>query len=77
MKPTPNKPNAKQRFFDTYKDHSEKELLIELIWNLKRSYYLQEKVRHNTSKLVWWLIAIPFIVVTLFACMTFAGITTL
>ena len=77
MKSTAKKPTAKERFFETYKNHSQDELLVELIWNLKRTYSLQEKVRQNTSKLVWWLIAIPFIVVAIFAFMTFAGIAAL
>ncbi len=77
MNTTNKKYSNKERFFETYKNHSENELLIELIWNLKRNYHVQEKVRQNASKLVWWLIAIPFILAALFLFLTFAGIASL
>lgn len=74
MKPTTNKTAVKERFYETYKDHDQNELLVELIWNLRRNYRLNEKVRQNTSKLVWWLIAIPFIIGAFMAFLAVAGI---
>ncbi|MGJ8664730.1 MAG: hypothetical protein ACSHW7_00035 [Patiriisocius sp.] len=77
MKPTNKKSDAKERFMETHKTHTENELLVELIWNLKRNYHLQEKVRQNTSKLVWWLIAIPFIAGAFIVFLGFAGINSI
>ena len=65
-----NKQNVskrRQKFNEKYKDFSETELLKEYIYNQELTYDKLEKVRANTSNLVWFLIVIPIIVVIITA----------
>ena len=47
------------RFNDKYKDFSDTELLKEYIYNQELTYSLLERIRGNTSKIIWFLIVIP------------------
>lgn len=77
MKSSSQTPNYKEKFLERYKDKDQNELLIELIWELRKSNGKNEKIRENTSKLVWWLIAIPIIIGAMIAFISLAGIASL
>jgi len=51
----------KQKFNEKYKDFSDTELLKEYVYNQELTYDKLEKIRANTSNLVWFLIVIPII----------------
>lgn len=53
------------RFNEKYKDFSDTELLKEYIYNQELTYSLLERIRGNTSKIVWFLIVIPLIVLVI------------
>jgi hypothetical protein len=54
------------KFIQTYNDFDDSETLKELLFANQLQLEKLEKIRSNTSILVWWLIAIPLIVVILF-----------
>nr|WP_321222422.1 hypothetical protein [uncultured Psychroserpens sp.] len=49
-------------FLETYNDFTNEEILRELLFAKKLQIDKLEKIRSNTSKLVWWLIALPIII---------------
>ncbi|NRD19839.1 hypothetical protein HNV08_07235 [Winogradskyella eckloniae] len=48
-------------FIKTYNDFNNEEILRELLFAQQLQIDKLEKIRSNTSKLVWWLIALPII----------------
>ena len=56
-------PMTKKRikFLETYSDLDDSELLKELLFSNTLKIEKLEKIRSNTSMLVWWLVAIPII----------------
>ncbi|MFY0714286.1 hypothetical protein J1D01_11450 [Seonamhaeicola sp. NFXS20] len=63
-------PTTKKRikFLETYGDLDDSETLKELLYANKLQVEKLEKIRSNTSMLVWWLVAIPvFFVILAFA----------
>ncbi|HBR55099.1 MAG TPA: hypothetical protein DEA82_13315 [Flavobacteriaceae bacterium] len=77
MKSSSQTSNYKEKLLERYKDKDQNELLIELIWELRKSNGKNEKIRENTSKLVWWLIAIPIIIGLIIGFISLAGIASL
>ncbi|HIB49507.1 MAG TPA: hypothetical protein EYO35_14505 [Flavobacteriaceae bacterium] len=77
MKSSSQTSNYKEKFLERYKDKDQNELLIELIWVLRKNFDKNEKIRENTSKLVWWLIAIPIIIGLIIGFISLAGIASL
>jgi hypothetical protein len=64
-------PMTKKRikFLETYSDLDDSETLRELLFASTLQVDKLEKIRSNTSMLVWWLVAIPilfFIIVIFF-----------
>lgn len=63
-------PTTKKRenFLNIYGDLDDKELLIEIAYAQSLQIEKLEKIRSNTSMLVWWLVAIPvlFFVIVFF-----------
>jgi len=59
----------RKKFNEQYEGLSDSELLIEHLWTQRLIYETTEKVRANTSTLVWFLIVIPIIIVVLFGFM--------
>ncbi|GAB4165640.1 MAG: hypothetical protein Tsb0033_27450 [Winogradskyella sp.] len=57
-----NKNIKKERFLQSYESYNNDQLLKELLYYQKIKIEKLEKIRSNTSSLVWWLIAIPIIV---------------
>jgi hypothetical protein len=60
-------PMTKKRikFLETYSDLDDSETLKELLFANTLQVEKLEKIRSNTSMLVWWLVAIPIIFVIL------------
>ena len=60
-------PMTKKRikFLETYGDLDDSETLKELLYANGLQVEKLEKIRSNTSMLVWWLVAIPIIFVIL------------
>ena len=60
-------PMTKKRikFLETYSDLDDSETLKELLFANTLQVEKLEKIRSNTSILVWWLVAIPIIFVIL------------
>lgn len=56
-----------EQFVNSRKDWEDKHIQLSILYELKQISEKSEKTRSNTSTLVWWLIAIPF----LFAMLTF------
>lgn len=54
------------KFFKTYDNMSEGEILHEILYAHQVQINKLEKIRSNTSILVWFLVAIPFIFGILF-----------
>lgn len=56
-------PMTKKRikFLKTYSDLDDSEILKEILFANSLQVEKLEKIRSNTSMLVWWLIAIPII----------------
>jgi hypothetical protein len=50
------------KFLDTYGDLKDSKVLKEILYTQNLQLDKLEKIRSNTSKLVWWLIAIPIII---------------
>jgi type IV secretory pathway component VirB8 len=48
-------------FNDYFKDFTESEIQKEILFAQQLTIDKLEKVRSNTSKIVWWLIVIPII----------------
>lgn len=64
-------PMTKKRikFLETYSDLDDSETLKELLFANTLQVEKLEKIRSNTSMLVWWLVAIPilfFIIIMFF-----------
>jgi len=63
-------PMTKKRikFLETYSDLDDSETLKELLFANTLQVEKLEKIRSNTSMLVWWLVAIPilFFIIVLF-----------
>jgi len=53
----------RQKFNEKHKEFTEIELLKEYIYNQELTYDKLEKIRTNTSNLVWFFIGIPLIIV--------------
>ncbi len=64
-KPLKPKPLTPQRlvFNEKYGEMSGQELLQENLFAQQIQIEKLEKIRSNTSQLVWWLVAIPIIIV--------------
>jgi hypothetical protein len=65
---------AKSDFIQKYDQVSDRDLLVEIIHTLKNQNQILERNRSNTSKLVWWLIAIPFIIAFFFFFFSLLGL---
>lgn len=61
--------NKRDRFLVEYGELNEQEIVLEMLFTQKQQLEKLEKIRSNTSALVWWLIAIPFIVAVLIGVM--------
>jgi hypothetical protein len=51
----------RKKFNETYHNFDDHETLKELLFAQQIQIDKLEKIRSNTSKLVWWLIALPLI----------------
>lgn len=51
------------KFLETYNDLDDSETLKEILYAHTLQVEKLEKIRSNTSILVWWLVAIPIILV--------------
>jgi len=61
------KTSPRRKWFDDYfKDFTESEIQKEILFAQQLTIDKLEKVRSNTSKIVWWIIVIPIIVVVIF-----------
>ena len=59
---------SKRKWFDDYfKDFTESEIQKEILFAQLLTNDKLEKVRSNTSKIVWWLIVIPIIIAVILA----------
>jgi type IV secretory pathway component VirB8 len=62
------KGSPKRKWFDDYfKDFTESEIQKEILFAQQLTIDKLEKVRSNTSKIVWWLIVIPIIIAVILA----------
>lgn len=52
----------RKAFNDKFGNYSDSEIQIELLFTQKRALERLERIRKNTSNLVWFLIVIPIIV---------------
>ena len=59
----------RKKFNDQHKGLSDSEILREHLWAQQLIYDKTEKIRTNTSNLVWFLIVIPIILTILFGFM--------
>lgn len=70
----PVKKSKRQEYFESQRvNWSDREIQLELLFQQKLLLETTERVRSNTSKLVWWLIAIPFIFAFLFIMLGVLG----
>lgn len=53
------------KFLNTYKGKKSKKLLKEILYVNTKQLEELELIRSNTTKLVWWLVAIPAICIFL------------
>lgn len=58
---TLNLTSKRIKFIETYSDYNDQDILKELLYTQQLHLEKLEKVRSNTSMLVWWLVAIPII----------------
>ena len=65
---------ARSNFLEKYENVQDKDLMIELVYSLHRNNQLLERNRQNTSKMVWWLIAVPLLFGLLFFFLTMLGL---
>ena len=65
MKSSSQTPNYKEKFIERYKDKDQNELLIELIWVLRKNFDKNEKI------------AIPIIIGLIIGFISLAGIASL
>lgn len=56
------KEQEKAKFIESYEGASKADLLREMLYAQKLQLEKSEKIRSNTSKLVWWLVAIPILI---------------
>lgn len=49
------------KFIETYSDFDDQDTLKELLFTHQLQLDKLERIRSNTSMLVWWLVAIPII----------------
>ena len=52
-------------FFDNYDEFDDAEILREILFTNQLQIKKLEKIRSNTSKLVWWLVVVPIIILLL------------
>ena len=62
--------NKRMKFLETYNDLDNSQTLKELLFAHTLQIEKLEKIRSNTSVLVWWLVAIPIL---LFVIILFFG----
>lgn len=55
-------PAARKRFNEQFSDLTEAELQLEILYMLKAIEQKNEKIRSNTSTMVWFFIVIPLLV---------------
>ena len=59
----PMKKSKRQQYFeDQRRNLSDREMQLDLLYSQKLLIETMDKVRGNTNTLIWWLIAIPFII---------------
>jgi len=69
----PVKKSKRQQYFeDQRRNLSDRELQLDLLYSQKLLIETMDKVRGNTNTLIWWLIAIPFMI----GAIVFVGTTT-
>jgi hypothetical protein len=52
---------VRKKFNEQFGNLTEREILLEMLFTQNQTIDKLEKVRSNTSSLVWWLIVIPII----------------
>ena len=69
------KPTTRELFVEHHKKFSENDLMIELLWKmhlnnkelltnnnkLKMNYNMLDRIRSNTSTMIWFLIVLPIV----------------
>lgn len=55
----------REEFDEKYKDFSSNQLLIEQIYKQELNHRMLDRIRSNTSTLIWFLIVIPIIIALL------------
>jgi len=61
------KPEMEREQFDELTENlNDIDLLREILYTQQKSFNLLEKTRNNTSKLVWFLVAIPIVLLVLY-----------
>ncbi|KUO66702.1 MAG: hypothetical protein APF83_04715 [Lutibacter sp. BRH_c52] len=56
----------REQFDELTENLNDIDLLREILYTQQKSFNLLEKTRNNTSKLVWFLVAIPIISVVIY-----------
>ncbi|MDM9632123.1 hypothetical protein [Robiginitalea aurantiaca] len=58
------KKSKRQEYFESQRvNWSDRDIQMEIIYQQKLQLEMMDRVRSNTNKMVWWLIAIPIILV--------------
>jgi hypothetical protein len=65
-KKRPNLSNRRKVFNEIYLEYCDSEILKEILYSQKQNRDKLERIRKNTSILVWFLIVIPIILTILF-----------
>ncbi len=57
----------RKKFYSKYEDFDDSETIKELLFAQQLQLDKLDDIRSNTSKLVWWLVALPVILGLIFA----------
>ena len=65
-KKKPKLSHKRKKFNEKYLEYSDSDILKEILFFQKVNIYKQERIRTNTSYLVWFLIVIPIALTILY-----------
>lgn len=69
----PHMNKIKYDFLTKYDSVEDRDLMVEMLFTLKNINRLLDRNRQNTSKMVWWLIAVPILLFIFFIFISLLG----
>ena len=74
MKPKIKITAERIKFMDNYGELDDSNTLKEILFANQLQFEKLEKIRSNTSKLVWWLVVVPIIIIILILLLKLLGV---